>query len=40
MSEDRSWDKQELELIVILVPSLCISKCFFKHFSCLHGGAF
>ena len=32
MSEDRSWDKQELELIVILVPSLCISKCFFQAF--------
>lgn len=28
MSEDCFWDKQELELIVIMVPSLCISRCF------------
>lgn len=40
VSEDCSWDKQELELIVIMVPSLCISRCFFKHFSCLHARAF
>ena len=32
MSEDHSWDKQELELIVIMVPSLCMSRCFFQAF--------
>ena len=32
VSEDCSWDKQELELIVMMVPSLCISRCFFQAF--------